>query len=67
MTAGTDQLEPLTVSVAEAKRLSGLGTTTLYYMMGDGRLDRRKIGGRTLITYASLKKLLGFNDEAQAS
>lgn len=53
-----DQLEPLTVSVHEAKRLSGLGTSTIYELMKNGTLVRIKVGHRTLIKYATLKALL---------
>lgn len=59
-------IEPLTVSVAEAKRLSGLGTTKIYELMLDGRLLRRKVDGRTLIEFSSLKKLLTSAPEAKS-
>lgn len=64
MATENKELEPLTVTVKEAKRLSGLSQSTLYEMMADGRLIRTKIGSRTLITYASLKKLLAPQMEA---
>lgn len=50
--------EPVTVTVDEAKRLSGLGTTTIYALLGEGRLQSTTIGRRRLISYASLKTLL---------
>jgi hypothetical protein len=53
--------EPLTVSVEEAKRhLGGISTATVYRLMAkeDGGLEKRKVGSRTLITWASLKGLL---------
>lgn len=46
--------EPILYSVSEAKRLIGTGTTRLYELIGTGRLDARKAGGRTLITAESL-------------
>jgi excisionase family DNA binding protein len=48
--------ERLTVTVREAIELSGLSNTTLYKLIGQGRLRTVKVGGRTLITYASLTK-----------
>ena len=51
-------LKPLTVTVKQAMSLSGLGCTTLYKLMADGTLMRRKIGSRTLISYESLERLL---------
>ena len=58
-----EALEPLTVTVKEACRLSGLSVSTLYEKMGaePPQLERRKVGKRTLIVYASLKKLLGLD------
>jgi hypothetical protein len=52
-------LEPITVTVAQARRISGLGHTTIYKMIKAGDLEVVKIGARTLITYISLKKRLG--------
>ncbi len=51
-------LKPITVTVKQALRLSGLGCSTIYKLMANGTLARRKIGHRTLITYESLERLL---------
>lgn len=50
--------EPLAYSVSEACRVSSLGRTLLYRLIGEGRLEVRKIGRRTLITSASLRALI---------
>lgn len=51
--------EPLAVSVVEAKRqLGDLSTATVYRLMDRGALEKRKIGGRTLITMSSIRALL---------
>lgn len=50
--------DPLTVTVQEARRLSGLGNTTVYQLISDGVLRTVKIRGRTLVRYDSLKTLL---------
>jgi len=52
-------IEPLAYSVSEACRVSSLGRTRLYQLIGEGRLEVRKIGKRTLIPAASLRALLG--------
>ena len=52
-------MEPLTVSVADAGRIVGLGKTKLYELIGQGELDAVRIGKRTLIKTASLKRLVG--------
>ena len=51
--------EPLAYSVNEACRVSSLGRTRLYQLIGEGRLEARKIGKRTLIPAASLRALIG--------
>jgi excisionase family DNA binding protein len=50
--------DPLTVTVQEARRLSGLGKTTVFKLIGEGRLRVVKVRGRTLVRYDSLKNLL---------
>jgi hypothetical protein len=50
--------KPLTVTVREAERLSGLGKVSLYKLMNNGVLMSRMIGRRRLIEYSSLEALL---------
>jgi excisionase family DNA binding protein len=57
-TLNTPPLEPLAYSINEACRVSSLGRTRLYQLIGEGRLDVRKIGKRTLIPAASLRALI---------
>jgi excisionase family DNA binding protein len=52
------RLEPLTVTVQEARRLTGLGNTTIYKLIGQGKLRTTKVGARTLVMFPSLKSLL---------
>jgi excisionase family DNA binding protein len=58
--------EPLTVTVTQARQLTGLGPTKLYAMLNDGTLKSSTLGGRRLIHYRELKKLLGLADEVAA-
>lgn len=55
-------LEPLAYSINEACRVSSLGRTRLYELIGEGRLDARRIGKRTLIPAASLRALINGKD-----
>jgi len=55
---------PLTLSVREAVRVTGLGKTTLFKLIDTGKLRRVKVGKRTLIPFADLKKLVGEGDAA---
>jgi hypothetical protein len=50
--------KPLTITVAMARRLSGLGITTIYALIKDRKLESTCIGRRRLIVYRSLENLL---------
>ena len=59
--------EPLTVSVPMAKRhLGDVSTATIYRMIDRHQLERRKLGGRTVITMASIKALIASTDAEAA-
>ena len=58
MTITTQSPEPLAYSVADACKVSSIGKTRLYALIGEGRLEARKIGKRTLIPAASLRALI---------
>lgn len=53
-----ERLEPLAYSINEACQVSSIGRTGLYRLIGEGRLEVRKIGKRTLIPAASLRRLI---------
>lgn len=50
--------EPLAYSIADACRVSSIGKTRIYSLIAEGRLEVRKIGKRTLIPAASLRRLI---------
>ena len=50
--------KPLSVTVATARKLSGLGNTTLWRLIKERQLEIVHVGRRTLITYRSLEALL---------
>ncbi|WP_137113646.1 helix-turn-helix domain-containing protein [Mesorhizobium sp. GR13] len=52
------QLETVAYSIPEACRVSSLGRTNLYNLINAGKLDARKVGGRTLIPAESLRRLI---------
>ena len=54
----TDVVRPITVTIATARKISGLGATTLWARIGDGTLQTVRIGRRRLINYESLVRLL---------
>jgi len=53
-----DSLRPLTISFPSAKKISGLGLTTLWKLAKEGRIEVVHVGRRALIIYTSLEKLL---------
>jgi hypothetical protein len=50
--------KPLTVTVAAARRISGLGNTTIWALIKQRKLEVVRVGRRTLITFRSLEGLL---------
>lgn len=58
MQNNTNQIEPLTVTVQDAVRMTGLSQPTLYRRMKDGDLKHTHVGRRRLISLASLRQLV---------
>lgn len=53
-----DQRTPITVTIPEAVKATGLSRSRLYEAMKDGTLTARKAGRRTLIAYTDLEAYL---------
>ena len=51
-------LETLTVRIPVAVQLTGIGRSKLYELIAAGEVDVVKIGASTLITVASLRRLI---------
>lgn len=51
-------LEPLTVRIPVAVQLTGIGRSKIYELIKAGKLDTVKVGTSTLITVASLRRLV---------
>jgi len=51
------KIEPLTVRVATAVRITGLSRSRIYELIQSGDLETTKVGRATLIQYRSLKRL----------
>ena len=52
------QIEPLTVRIPEALRLTGIGRSKLYQLIKSGDVQTVKIGTATLVVMASLRRLV---------
>jgi excisionase family DNA binding protein len=50
---------PITVRIREACRLTGIGRSKLYELIGAGELEVVKVGSLTLIPVANLERLVG--------
>lgn len=51
-------LAPLAYTIADACRVSTLGKTKLYALIGANKLEVRRIGKRTLVLADSLRRLI---------
>jgi len=50
--------QPIAYSISEACRVSSLGRTKIYQLIGEGKLESRKLGKRTLVLADSLDELI---------
>jgi excisionase family DNA binding protein len=53
----TCPLKPITVTVATALAVTGIGRTKFYELVKEGRIRTVAIGRRTLVIFADLEKL----------
>jgi excisionase family DNA binding protein len=53
-----DTASKITCSIKEASELTGLGKTTLYSLMAEGKITSTQIGKKRLIHVDSLRRLL---------
>lgn len=51
-------MEPLVVSINDAAKALGIGRTSIYAMISDGRLEAFKLGRRTLVRMESIRRLV---------
>ena len=51
-------VEPIALQIPDAVKLSGVGRTSLYAAIKDGKLTARKTGRRTLILATDLRAWL---------
>lgn len=56
-----------TLSVAQAVRILGIGRSTFYALIKEGRLPVRKLGKRTLILRADLDRFIQALPEKSAA
>lgn len=52
-------IEPISVRIATAVKLTGIPRTTLYELIKSGEIETVKIGRSTFIPYRCLRRLIG--------
>lgn len=62
---GVGPLEPISVKVPEAVRLSGLSRSRLYELMRSGEIKFAKVGSSTLVLVESLRGFIHSRTAAQ--
>ena len=50
--------KPITVTIPMTRRITGLGNTTVWKLIAEGKLKTATIGRRRLVFYESIEKLL---------
>jgi excisionase family DNA binding protein len=50
--------KPIAVTIPVARKISGLGNTTVWKLIAEKKLATVRVGRRRLITYESLERLL---------
>ena len=53
-----EEMDPISVSIETAARLTGICRSRLYYLIAEGKIDARKYGKSTLILAGSLRRFL---------
>jgi len=53
-----ETLEPITVTVAQVRELTGLSISSIYRLFDSGKLPRKKLGGKTLVLMSDLRSYL---------
>jgi excisionase family DNA binding protein len=51
-------MDVIAVSINDAAKALGLGRTSIYQMIADGRLEALKLGRRRLVTVDSIRQLV---------
>ena len=52
-------MEPIALSINDTAKVLSLGRTSIYALIREGRLETIKLGSRTLVKMASVRRLLG--------
>jgi excisionase family DNA binding protein len=51
-------MQPITTTINAAAQALGVGRTTIYDLIRQGRLEKIKLGRRSLVTISSIRRLV---------
>lgn len=51
-------MQPITTTINDTAKALGLGRTSIYQLIREGRLEAVKIGRRTLVKVDSIRRLI---------
>ena len=51
-------MDPITITINDTKKATGLGTTKIYELINQGKLETVSIGRRRLVKVASIRALV---------
>ena len=60
-------IEPLSVDIAGACRMTGLGRSKIYELLGSGEIRSLKVGRRRIVTVAAIRDFLDRLGTSQAA
>lgn len=60
------QIEPMVLGVKDAATFIGLSKSRLYELIGEGHIEARKLGARTVVPTASLRAFVEAAPRLQA-
>jgi hypothetical protein len=66
-TATKMEVEPILVSIPQASQMIGRGVSTIYELIGGGKIRAKKSDGRTLVVVASLHEYANGLEEAKVA
>lgn len=69
LTSGAElpPIEPISVRVPDASRMTGLGRSTIYELIASGDIEVAKVGRATVIMVDSIRKFLAGNRKVPRS
>ncbi len=51
-------MDPLTITINDARKAIGVGRTTIYSLIANGQIETVKIGRRRLVRVESIRQLV---------